>query len=111
MTTQVPSKDLSSRLRCWADGDHWALRRKAADEIERLERQVEQLEEDLVTANDPNPRASHEPGALRPGLERAEEIISAIETPADQYEPYKNRLLDALRDAIYSSETKEVSHD
>lgn len=55
------------------------------------------------------PESAHEPGALRPGLERAEEIISAIETPADQYEPYKNRLLDALRDAIYSSETKEAT--
>jgi hypothetical protein len=60
------SNSLVSRLRCWADGDHWALRRRAADEVERLQRQVEQLEEDLVTANDPNPRASNEPPPALP---------------------------------------------
>lgn len=48
------------------------------------------------------------PPGLKPGLERAHDIISAIESPADQYEPYKTRLLDAISEAIYSPETKRV---
>lgn len=53
-------------------------------------------------------RHAQPPGALLPGLRHAVEIIESIETPADQYEPYKSRLVDALCDAIHSAATKEV---
>lgn len=51
-------------------------------------------------------RAAQPPSALRPGLERAVDIVSAIEAPSDYYEPFKSRLIDALQAAVYSSETK-----
>lgn len=47
------------------------------------------------------------PLPLRPGLERAIEIVSATETPSDYYDEYRDRLVDALDAAIGSSETKE----
>jgi hypothetical protein len=58
-------------------------------------------------------RATQPPGLLRPGLERAIEIVEAIETPSEYYDPYKNRLVNALGEAIWPTETKapECQHD
>lgn len=51
-------------------------------------------------------RATQPPGALRPGLEQAITIISAIEAPSEYYEPFKTRLVDALQEAVYSTAAK-----
>jgi hypothetical protein len=54
-------------------------------------------------------RLSQPPG-LRQGLERAIEIVEAIETPSEYYDSYKNRLINALGEAIWPTETKGENH-
>jgi hypothetical protein len=68
--------------------------KEAQEGIEAREREIRQL------------RAAQPPGALRPGLERAIEIVSATETPSEYYDAYRTCLVDALDAAIGSSETK-----
>lgn len=68
-----------------------------------------QLESERARRIAAEARLAEPPGALLPGLQRAVEIIESIETPADQYEPYKSRLMDALCDAIHSAATKEAA--
>jgi hypothetical protein len=68
MNDQLPSRELTTaeRLREWADSNMRGkygpgLLRIAADELEQL-------------------KPAHEPGSLRPGLERAIEIVSKLDT-------------------------------
>jgi hypothetical protein len=53
-------------------------------------------------------RAVQPPSALRPGLERAIEVISKGPTWSEYYDKYRDRLIELLDEEVGASETKGV---